>query len=128
MIIITKQVLARPAPPPLPVERSQWHAPFACVGVDHTGHFYVRQEDGEKLKVYICLFVCTVTRAVYLETVTSLTATSFLLCLRRLAATHGAIPRTLVQSNVVRSRLIILINEEINEANGPDKIVGKKIK
>ena len=30
---------------------------------------------------------------------------------------RGAIPRTLVQWNVVRSRLIILINEEINEAN-----------
>ena len=30
---------------------------------------------------------------------------------------RGAIPRTLVQSNVVRSRLIILINEEINETN-----------
>ena len=30
---------------------------------------------------------------------------------------RGAIPRTLIQSNVVRSRLIILINEEINEAN-----------
>ena len=30
---------------------------------------------------------------------------------------RGAIPRTLVQSNVVRSRLIILINEEINEVN-----------
>ena len=30
---------------------------------------------------------------------------------------RGAIPRTLVQSNVLRSRLIILINEEINEAN-----------
>ena len=28
-----------------------------------------------------------------------------------------AIPRTLVKSNVVRSRLIILINEEINKAN-----------
>ena len=39
---------------------------------------------------------------------------------------RGAIPRTLVQSNVVRSRLIILINEEINEANSPDKIVAKK--
>ena len=40
---------------------------------------------------------------------------------------RGAIPRTLVESNVVRSRLIILINEEIKEANGPDKIVtGKK--
>ena len=41
---------------------------------------------------------------------------------------QGAIPRTLVQSNVVRSRLIIFINEEINEANGPDKIVAKKKK
>ena len=30
---------------------------------------------------------------------------------------RGAIPRTLVQSNVVRSRIIILINEEINKAN-----------
>ena len=27
---------------------------------------------------------------------------------------RGAIPRTFVQSNVVRSRLIILINKEIN--------------
>ena len=34
----------------------------------------------------------------------------------------------MVQSNVVRSRLIILINEEINEANGPDKIVAEKNK
>ena len=42
---------------------------------------------------------------------------------------RGAIPQTLVQSNMVRSRLIILINEEINEANGPDKIVaGEKKK
>ena len=41
---------------------------------------------------------------------------------------RGAIPLTLVQSNMVRSRLIILINEEINEANGPDKIVAKKKK
>ena len=30
---------------------------------------------------------------------------------------RGAIPRTLVQSNVVRSRLIILINEEISKVN-----------
>ena len=30
---------------------------------------------------------------------------------------RGAIPRTLVQSNVVRSKLIILINEEINEVD-----------
>ena len=45
-----------------------------------------------------------------------------------LYATEKRSPRTLVQSNVVRSRLIILINEEINEANGPDKIVAEKKK
>ena len=39
---------------------------------------------------------------------------------------RGAIPRTLVQSDVVRSRLIILINEEINEVTGPDKFVAEK--
>ena len=37
--------------------------------------------------------------------------------LSRPVCDRGAIPRTLVQSNVVRSRLIILINEKINEAN-----------
>ena len=66
--------------------------------VDHTRHFHVRQEDGERQKVYICLFVCTVTRAVYLETVTSFTAMSFLMCLRRLAATHDT-PKVLLSDN-----------------------------
>ena len=37
--------------------------------------------------------------------------------LGRPVCNREAIPRTLVQSNVVRSRLIILINEEINKAN-----------
>ena len=83
---------------PIPVERSQSHAPFEYVGVDHTGHFHVRQDDRERQKVYVCLFVCTVTRAVYLETVTSLTATSFLMCLRRLSATHGT-PKVLLSDN-----------------------------
>ena len=48
--------------------------------------------------------------------------------LGRLVCDRGVIPRTLVQSNMVRSTLIILINEEINEANGPDKIVAEKKK
>ena len=40
-----------------------------------------------------------------------------LIITRQVLGDRGAIPRTLVQSNVVRSRLIILINEEINKAN-----------
>ena len=93
-----KKALSRPPPPPLPEVRSRWHTPFEAVGVDHTGHFHIRQDDGERTKAYICLFVCTVTRAVHLEVVTSLTATSFLMCLRRLAATHG-IPKLILSDN-----------------------------
>ena len=40
-----------------------------------------------------------------------------IIIITRQVCDRGAIPRTLVKSNVVRSRLIILINEEINEAN-----------
>ena len=93
-----KKALSRPPPPPLPDVRSRWHKPFEVIGVDHTGHFHIRQEDGERQKAYICLFVCTVTRAVHLEVVTSLTATSFLMCLRRLAATHGT-PQLILSDN-----------------------------
>ena len=95
-----RQALARPAPPPPPpVERSQWHAPFACVGVDHTGHFHVCQEDGEKQKsLHMSVCLHRHESGVTSKPWTSLTATSFLMCLRRLAATHGT-PRVLLSDN-----------------------------
>ena len=80
------QTITKPAPPPLPAERVQWQRPFATVGVDHTGHFYARDAFGNRIKLYICLFVCATTRAIHLEVVDNLSATSFIMCLRRLAA------------------------------------------
>ena len=41
--------------------------PFTNVGVDHTGSFTIRDPQGGKTKAYICIFVCTTTRAVHLE-------------------------------------------------------------
>ena len=49
---------------------------------------------------------------IILKTTTTTTITIIMIICNR-----GAIPRTLVQSNVVRSRQILLINEEINEVN-----------
>ena len=95
---LRRKALERPAPPPLPAVRSTWQPPFTNVGVDHTGHFHVRLENGERAKAYICLFVCTVSRAIHLEVVTSLTATSFLLCLRRLSAAYGT-PKVILSDN-----------------------------
>ena len=53
---------------------------------------------GRKSKAYICLFLCATTRAVHLEVVENLTATSFIMCLRRLAAAKG-IPTLILSDN-----------------------------
>ena len=87
------RTIAKPAPPPLPAERVQWQRPFSTVGVDHTGHFYARDPYGNHIK----LFICATTRAVYLEVVDNLSATSFILGLR-LAAAKG-IPSVILSDN-----------------------------
>ena len=92
------KTLPRPLPPPLPAERVQWVAPFNHVGVDHTGSFIIKDTQGRKTKAYICLFVCATTRAVHLEVVDNLTATSFIMCLRRLAAAK-AMPTLVLSDN-----------------------------
>ena len=90
--------IAKPPPPPLPAERVQWKRPFSTVRVDHTGHFYARDAYANHIKIYICLFICTTTRAVHLQVVDNLSATSFILCLRHLAAAKG-IPSLIISNN-----------------------------
>ncbi len=60
-----------PDPAPLPKSRIQELVPFKRTGVDFTGALYVKS-NGQEEKVYICLFTCTVTRAVHLEVVNDL--------------------------------------------------------
>ena len=90
--------IKRPLPPPLPAERVKWVPPFTHVGVDHTGHFTIRDKRGDRVKAYICIFVCTITRAVHLKVVTSLSTSSFIMCLRRLAAAKG-MPSLILSDN-----------------------------
>ena len=94
---VKKNTCHRPLPPQLPPERTKWVRPFHAVGVDHTGSFKVKF-NGDTCKVYICLFVCTVTRAVHLEVVNNLSTPSFINCLRRLAAAKGA-PSVILSDN-----------------------------
>ena len=85
---VKNRTIPRPLPPPLPAE----------VGVDHTGSFSIRDQQGRKTKAYICLFVCATTRAVHLEVVDNLSTTSFIICLRRLAASKG-VPSIIMSDN-----------------------------
>ncbi len=65
--------------------------PFKNVGLDYAGPFYVLNHPGagEKMKVWICLFTCTASRALHLELVMNLTTEAFLRCLRRFIARRG---------------------------------------
>ena len=68
------------------------------MGADHTGHFYTRDAQGQRIKLYICLFVCVTIRAIHLEVVDNLLMKSFILCLRRLAAAKG-MPSVILSDN-----------------------------
>jgi len=65
-----------PDPPPLPYVRTKEGEPFEITGVDFTGVLYVKSSAGES-KVYICLFMCGLTRAIHLEVVTDLSVETF---------------------------------------------------
>ncbi|XP_026735912.1 uncharacterized protein LOC113499598 [Trichoplusia ni] len=90
-----------PAIPPagdLPSERLQHHQfPFACTAVDYFGPTQVTI--GRRVeKRWVALFTCLTTRAVHLELVPSLSASSMIMALRRMAARRGT-PRTLFSDN-----------------------------
>ena len=69
---------ASPDPAPLPKSRTQEVRPFTVTGVDFTRALYVRSSS-EEIKVYVCLFTCATSRAVYLEVVTDPSTATFML-------------------------------------------------
>ncbi|XP_052268553.1 uncharacterized protein LOC127869935 [Dreissena polymorpha] len=72
-----------PDPPPLPKTRLSDVATFTYTGVDYSGALSVRDNNGNDIKRYICLFTCASTIAVHLELVPDLSAESFLFAFRR---------------------------------------------
>ena len=63
--------------------------PFAHTGVDYTGHYYIRDDQGGKVKVYILIFTCFNTRAVHLEAVSSMSTAEFILAFVRFVNRYG---------------------------------------
>jgi hypothetical protein len=89
--------------PVLPEERVSKSSPFTYVGVDYCGPLSVKSIVDIQ-KVWICLFVCFVTRAIHLEFVTSLSAQGFLFCLRRFIARRGK-PKVILSDNAGNFKL-----------------------
>ncbi|XP_066593609.1 uncharacterized protein [Prorops nasuta] len=77
----------------LPRCRVQGSRPFYNTGIDFCGPFYIKERkfrNRGKVKVYISVFICMVTRAVHLEIVSEMTTEAFLAAMRRFIARRGS--------------------------------------
>ena len=85
--------------PPLPSFRVQEALPFSDSGIDYAGPLYVQSEAPSRLqKVWICFFMCCMTRGVHLEIVLDMTAKAFIRCYRRFTSRRG-FPGRIVTDN-----------------------------
>ena len=82
----------------LPEFRVTESPPFSKMGVDFAGPLYAKGPKGVMTKCYIALFTCCVTRAVHLELVENLLASTFVNCLRRVCSRRGT-PTLMVSDN-----------------------------
>nr|XP_033204626.1 uncharacterized protein LOC117165315 [Bombus vancouverensis nearcticus] len=76
----------------LPEARVTESRPFANVGVDYCGPFYIketRDRNRRQVKVYVAIFVCLAVKAVHIELVGDLTSETFIAALRRFIARRG---------------------------------------
>ncbi|GFV76596.1 integrase catalytic domain-containing protein [Trichonephila clavipes] len=79
--IVTSQLMGN-----LPRDRVVPDYPFNCSGVDFCGPFMIRyknQRKGILHKIYICVFVCFVSKVIHIEIVSDLTSDAFIATLKR---------------------------------------------
>ena len=75
---------------PLPKERIDGTTPaFTYIGIDFAGPVFIKQNDDEDTKGYICIFTCATSRAVHLELCEDMSTGSFLRALERMINRKG---------------------------------------
>jgi len=74
---VQREGLLHPKMPDLPEERASDGPPFLHTVADFAGPLYVNL-NSQQQKVYVCLFTCASTRAIYLELTADLSTISFL--------------------------------------------------
>ncbi|XP_076660276.1 uncharacterized protein LOC143363596, partial [Halictus rubicundus] len=76
----------------LPRDRVMATRPFQTTGVDFCGPFFIKEKkhrNTKKIKVYVAVFVCFVTKAIHLELVSELSTEAFIATLRRFFSRRG---------------------------------------
>ncbi|GFT34291.1 integrase catalytic domain-containing protein [Trichonephila clavipes] len=112
----------------LPRDRVVPDYPFNCSGVDFCGPFMIRyknQRKGILDKIYICVFVCFVSKAIHIEIVSDLTSDAFIATLKRFFSRRGKCAKlysdngkTFVGANKELKRFLKLIEDSDDNLAG----------
>ncbi|XP_076301703.1 uncharacterized protein LOC143219714 [Lasioglossum baleicum] len=76
----------------LPSSRVKQSRPFENVGIDYCGPFFIKEKKNRnrlKVKSYVVVFICFVTKAIHLELVTDLTTETCLAAITRFFSRRG---------------------------------------
>ncbi|VDK40164.1 unnamed protein product [Cylicostephanus goldi] len=99
----------------LPSRRVQQTRPFEHIGIDFFDLPQV-MDNHETIKTYGCIFTCTATRLIHLETLKSMSAEAFLNALRRFFARRG-VPKSITSDNAPTFQLTAEIMKDANHQN-----------
>ena len=70
---------------PFPVERASPSPPFTHVGLDFTGHLFLKLKGSSvPQKAYVCIFTCASTQMVHFELTNDMTTDEFLQAFKRM--------------------------------------------
>ncbi|XP_077550625.1 uncharacterized protein LOC144163775 [Haemaphysalis longicornis] len=111
---------------PLPRDRITEADPFSVVGIGFCGPLYCQSSHPEYGKAYIVVFSCAVTRAIHLELSSGMTASRFLLALRRFISRRG-VPTTINSDNALTFHLCARSLHTMSEAAVLDFCSGRRI-
>ncbi|GFV18965.1 integrase catalytic domain-containing protein [Trichonephila clavipes] len=121
--LVTSQLMGN-----LPRDRVVPDYPFNCSGVDFCGPFMIRyknQRKGILHKIYICVFVCFVSKAIPIEIVSDHTSDAFIATLKRVFSRRGKCAKlysdngkTFVGANKELKRFLKLIEDSDDNLAG----------
>ncbi|GFY36753.1 integrase catalytic domain-containing protein [Trichonephila clavipes] len=121
--LVTSQLMGN-----LPRDRVIPDYPFNCSGVDFCGPFMIRyknQRKGILHKIYICVFVCFVSKAIHIEIVSDLTSDAFIATSKRFFSRRGKCAKlysdngkTFVGANKELKRFLKLIKDSDDNLAG----------
>ena len=64
------------------IDRTKQDLPFSVIGTDYAGPFLCKTKEKKDIKVYLLLFICSLTRAVHLEILPNQTTQKFIQALK----------------------------------------------